>query len=120
MWFAGAEISTRCCDGDCSYETFDFPQKIKIGEFQKPDKGTGKYFDCCKTAFRPYDVAVTAFLIIAKHYLKDTIQIESDGEEEQWFDAKLLCQMELGYGLEYNLKNLAKVKPVKIVGVNLF
>lgn len=117
QWFAGAEIETRCCDGDCSYETFDFPRIITerepIGEvcyynmarepvYNEKAK-VGRYFHCCKTAFRPYDWAVTAFLVIAKHYLGDKIIVHSDGEVPQWQDAMLLCQIELGYGMDFQL-----------------
>jgi hypothetical protein len=45
-------------------------------------------------------LAVTAFLLIAKHYLKEAIEIKSDGGNDDWFDAKLLCHVKLGYGYE--------------------
>jgi hypothetical protein len=61
----------------------------------------GKYFGFCKTAFKPYDWAVTAFLIIAKHYLGDRILVHSDGTSANWHDARLICQIELGYGMEF-------------------
>lgn len=102
-WYAGAKIITRCCDGDCSYETFNFPQKMELKGWQEPDNENRKYFNCCKTAFRPYDLAVTAFLVIAKHHLGDSIIVRSDGEEEHWFDAKLLCQLNLDYGVSFKL-----------------
>lgn len=116
-WFAGVEVQTRCCDGDCSYETLYFPKVITkqepVGEIcyydieRRPvyrEKATvGKYFDCCKTAFRPYDWAVTAFLVIVKHYLGGKIIVRSDGELPQWQDAMLLCQLDLGYGMEFQL-----------------
>lgn len=100
-WFAGVELQTRACNGDCSYETFSFPRTIKLREWQKPDEKK-HYFAFCKTAFRPYDVAVTAFLVIAKHHLGDAIVVSSDGDSPQWFDAKLLCQLHLGYGMQYD------------------
>lgn len=101
-WYAGATLEARCCNGDCSYETFYFPRVLQPADWEKPDRH-GRYFDFCKTAFRPYDVAVTAFLVIAKHYLKGKLVVTSDGEMEHWFDAKLLCQMELDYGLGFHL-----------------
>lgn len=121
QWFAGVQLQTRCCDGDCSYESLFFPKTQNTGEgfcslvteisYYKEDgtpaysdpKHVGKIFSFCKTAFRPYDWAVTAFLIIAKHYLKDTILISSDGELPHWHDAMLLCQLELGYGMDFRL-----------------
>ncbi|HDZ77114.1 MAG TPA: hypothetical protein ENH41_03425 [Candidatus Omnitrophica bacterium] len=99
-WFAGAEIEKRCCDGDCSYESFIF-ERIFNGKFLQ--KENGLYFDFCKTAFRPYDLAVITFLIIAKHHLGKGIKVSSDGEDCHWFDGKLLCQQFLGYGFEYKI-----------------
>ncbi len=101
-WFAGAELSKRSCGGDCSHETFHFPQTLKPGAWNEPDQ-SGQYFDCCKTAFKPYDWAVTAFLVIAKHYLGDKLKVSSDGEMEHWSDAMQLCQIELGYGMDFRL-----------------
>jgi len=101
VWFAGAEIKKRVCDGDCSYETLYFPRHFFPEKWEKPKKG--KYFEFCKTAFRPYDLAVITFLIIAKHYLKEKIIVKSDGTNDHWFDGKLLCQMTLHYGLNFKL-----------------
>lgn len=105
-WFAGAMLQTRACDGDCSYETFHFPRVTNPDDIEwqsERDRPKGLYFNCTKTAFRPYDVAVTAFLIIAKHYLKDLIEVSSDGRDEHWQDAKNLCQFHLGYGFDFHM-----------------
>lgn len=98
-WFAGTTIDSRCCNGDCSYETFYFPRVLKPSGWEKPRQG--KYFNFCKTAFRPYDLAVTAFLVIADHHLGDQIVVSSDGEQSHWFDAMMLCTAILGYGLNF-------------------
>jgi len=117
QWFAGRYLTKRCCDGDCSHETFSFPRTLKdhepVGEISYYDMAgqpvynreieVGKYFDFCKTAFKPYDWAVTAFLVIAKHYLGDNLLVRSDGTSANWQDARLLCQVELGYGLSFQL-----------------
>lgn len=108
-WYAGHLVATRACPGDCSYETFCFPRVYGPQEWEEPDK-RGLYFQFCKTAFRPYDLAVTAFLVIAKHRLGNQIVVSTDGEDEHWFDAKLLCQMELGYGLELTVRDGELVK----------
>lgn len=101
-WFAGTTLDTRTCDGDCSYETVGFPRDISKQKFlQESDEHKGLFFSCCKTAFRPYDVAVTAFLIIAKHHLGDKLHVASDGEDQHWQDGKRLCWTYLGYGPEY-------------------
>ncbi len=64
-WFAGAVLQARSCDGDCSHETF---------RLYRSDQ---HYFGFCKTACKPYDIAVTAALIIVKHYVRD-IHVSSD------------------------------------------
>ena len=63
----------------------------------KPDEN-GLYGGYVKTGFRPYDVAVTAILLVIKHYLKDRFVIHSNGADAQWADARRLCQQVLGYG----------------------
>lgn len=104
-WFAGAKIQTRVCGGDCSHETFWFPRVREKANWDKPEihNGLKLYFSCTKTAFKPYDLAVNCFLIIAKYHLRSRIIVHSDGEKEHWFDGMLLCHKILGYGLEFKL-----------------
>lgn len=98
-WFAGALLRTRACNGDCSHETFYFPRVMT----HEHHIAHGYHFDCCKTAFKPYDLTVQAFLIIAKHHLGDEILIASDGNEQHWIDAQNLVDHVLGYGMELDL-----------------
>jgi len=117
-WFAGVVLNQRVCDGDCSYETFYFPRVLPDSEkpvqpvcYYRADgipvyndpRCVGKYFQFCKTAFRPYDLAVTSFLVIAKHHLGERIIVRSDGTIAHWMDAVKLCQNVLGYGLDFEL-----------------
>lgn len=101
-WLAGVTLQHRACNGDCSYESVWFERDKKLESYDKPNE-RGLYFEFCKTAFRPYDLAVTAFLIIAKHYLGDRFVVTSDGEQAQWDDARRLCAEYLGYGASYVL-----------------
>lgn len=106
QWFAGVTLEKRQCNGDCSYETFAFPRKMKKNEDYWTDttkEEGGLQFSCCKTAFRPYDLAVICFLIIAKRHLKAKIKVSSDGEDQHWADGRLFCHIHLGYGEEYHL-----------------
>jgi len=100
IWFAGVVLNQRTCDGDCSYETFYFPRVI-------PEQcllaKNGYYFDCCKTGFRPYDLAVQVFLVVAKHHLGKTMIVKSDGDARLWLDAAKLCENVLGYGFDFVL-----------------
>jgi hypothetical protein len=41
-------------------------------------------FNFCKTAQKPYDLAVVACLCILQHRLKDAIQVSSDGDYFDW------------------------------------
>jgi len=102
-WFAGALLATRCCDGDCSHESFILERVYNKPFGLEPDE-SGRHFEFCKTAYKPYDLAVTACLIIAKHHLGDEIVVSSDGEEKDWIDAMLLCEKLLGYGNDFRLE----------------
>lgn len=106
QWFAGATLNARICNGSCDYETFAIDRVFQPEKWQEPDEN-GLYFDCCKTAFRPYDLAVTAVLLIARHHLGDAFQVSSDGSDKQWFDTKLLCYSRLGFGTEYRMDDRA-------------
>ena len=56
-------------------------------------------FNFCKTARKPYDIAVMCALVIACHHFKDKIMISSDGEiNSEWREAVDMCKDRLGYG----------------------
>jgi len=101
-WFAGVLLQKRTCGGNCAHESMMIERIKSLREWDSP-KENGLYFDFCKTAFKPYDLAVITLLIIAKHYLKEKIKVSSDGTDAQWFDGKMLCQQELEYGLDFEL-----------------
>lgn len=48
--------------------------------------------DFCKTAEKPYDMAVTASLILAKKIFGDDIEIRSDGDWSDWESGQLLYE----------------------------
>ena len=87
----GILIKHRTCDGNCSYETFRICRTC--GETDKVRNG--RYSDSCKTGFRPYDFAVQCVLLVAKHHLKDRMQVWSGGSDFHWNDARLLCYVHL-------------------------
>jgi hypothetical protein len=105
-WFAGANLSTRTCDGDCSHETFLVEQRFTIEPWMRPEDD---FFACCKTAYKPYDIVVTGCLIILTHYFGDVVRVSSDGEEHDWEDGRRLCQHVLGYGADFRLPREAEV-----------
>jgi len=105
-WFGGTLVSKRIapCDNLSSvaqggYETVHSRRSVPTDSFQL-DKYIGQnlFFNSCKTAYRPYDLAVTAVLIALKHHFPACI-ISSNGEEKDWLDGRILCNNILGYGL---------------------
>ena len=46
----------------------------------------------CKTAFKPYDTAVTASLILAKKIFGSDFQLTSDGNWNDWESGRLLYE----------------------------
>lgn len=102
-WFAGAQVDTRMCNGDCSYESFIFSI---IHESKKQYEGG--FFGFTKTAYRPYDLAVNCFLIIAKHHMGNLLTVKSDGDTQHWADGRILCQNILGYGIDFELDTEAE------------
>jgi hypothetical protein len=93
----GVTIRHRCCNGHCSFETLALARKLDLQAGDDPDEN-GLYGEWVKTGFRPYDIAVTAALLIAKRHLGDHVVVQTNGTEAQWSDGKRLCQKVLGYG----------------------
>ena len=80
------------------YESFVLPRIMDLEQGPREPNEDGLFGDFVKTAFRPYDIAVTAILLIAKRYLGQQFTIHSNGAGPQWGDAKRICQAVLGYG----------------------
>jgi hypothetical protein len=93
----GVLLKHRCCGGKCCCETFRL-ERIMIPDSGEEPDNNGLFIRGVKTAFRPYDIAVTAALIVAKRHLGDLFLVHTNGGESQWSDAKRLCQDILGYG----------------------
>ena len=94
--------------GEGAHETFDFPRTL-VTQTWKEHEEYGLRFEFCNTAQKPYDIAVTAFLVIAQHYLKEKIKVSSDGDDSDWDAARNLCQSILGYGVEFKLPEESEV-----------
>ena len=89
--------------GELSHETFCLEKTHEIQDWQKDMKKGELIFQFTKTARKPYDIAVTACLVIAKHHFGEKIRISSDGNDSEWNDGKQLCQEILGYGQDFKL-----------------
>ena len=62
--------------GDDGHEDFEL-SRIK-----------GNYFDFCKTARKPYDLAVCCCLLILEKYFDGTFIVRSDGDKDGGFDGE--------------------------------
>jgi hypothetical protein len=109
-WYAGtllkqrtAPICTKTGKGLGSYETFHIERKINPEEYFGTFEPGEKIYHGVKTAYRPYDIIVTAVLIALKNHFADEVTIKSDGEGKDWIDGRMLCQNLLGYGLKIEL-----------------
>lgn len=109
-WFAGSLLRQRTAPtgtngyGSGSYETAGLERKVGVKDENTfiqyhDDEKRDLIFECCKTAYRPYDLAVTAFYTIVKHHVPKT-RVSSDGGEEDWMDAMIICHNLLGYPME--------------------
>lgn len=86
---------------DQDHETFSV-QLEKGTSYSKDDAGRDFYF--CKTARKPYDIAVQCCLIVFNHHLgTEHFVVTSDGDMEEWQDAMTTCQDVLGYGDDFKL-----------------
>ena len=75
--------------GDDSHETFAVSQKHD------------SQFNFCKTAQKPYDLAVTAVLMVIEHHAPAHFETSSDGDVEDWRPAAELNQKLFGYGYRF-------------------
>jgi hypothetical protein len=96
----GVFLKHRCCPGNCDYEPFRF---LRVLNPCDDVTGDGLCWAFAKTGFRPYDLAVTSALLVAKRHIRERMIVETDGGELQWADAKELCQSVLGYGGSFGI-----------------
>lgn len=78
-------------------------EPFSIRRLEEPRRPHPSIFSYCKTEKLPYDLCVKSVLIILKHYLGEQIQVMSDGDDTDWSDAKKMCMLNLGYGIEFKL-----------------
>ena len=92
------------CQGDCAYESVVIDRSTKQSRHAQ-DKPL--VFEFCKTGRSHYDIAVTAVLIAFKHHFGDDVRVSSDGDDDEWHDARLMCSMTLGYGDDFHFVTAA-------------
>ena len=112
-WHAGPQVVARVLgpDGDGSYETFRIERTFRPDYPEQRSEG-GWWFAFCKTNYRPYDLCVQGCLIILNHHLgSERLRVSSDGESQQWNEARDACQHVLGYGIDWGEGKLAPPQP---------
>ncbi len=62
-------------------------------------------FGFCKTAQKPYDLAVMSCLIIFKHHFGDQFRVSSDGEMVDWAPAVKLVREHLKYEEDWTFRD---------------
>ena len=80
------------------HETFIINRKGPARTGKPIRTPAGKRFGFCKTARKPYDVAVCACLIILTYHLPSDFSASSDGYINDWEPALVLTDKILGYG----------------------
>ena len=82
----------------------EFAKKFTIPpELQPADESTGganmahQFFECTKTARKPYDIVVQCCLILAKKHFDTAIAISSDGGKDEWETAIDIIEKNFGY-----------------------
>jgi hypothetical protein len=138
----GVIVRHRCCNGTCSFETFEverddsgepftpppsgWPDRSEADEALMHDRDPNWTGGSCKTAYRPYDLAVQCFLVIAKHHLREKFMVRSDGLDLHWHEAYDLCHEVLGYPrrefqiveLESGMSNMFPIAHLAATGPN--
>lgn len=87
-------------NGALAHETFTFPRTLQITEKSFSLYKNGYYFEFCKTARKPYDLFVTAVLLLAKKHFGESIRISSDGNWEEWEEGRKLLKNILNYDFD--------------------
>lgn len=80
---------------DLGHETFVLKRTIPADAY-RPANDKGEAFDCCKTAMKPYDLMVTAMLIVVDNDCAGAVRVSSDGARDDWTRGLELVQRALG------------------------
>jgi len=83
------EISDSCIalNGNPDHETLYLERVPTIPAYRA---GQG-HFAFCKTAYKPYDVVVTAILCLAAHITEGAFKVSSDGGPSDWAEGLALA-----------------------------
>jgi hypothetical protein len=82
-------------------------EPFQIKTFETPRRPGRQIVSYCKTEKLPYDLCVKCALIVFSHYMGNDFKVASDGKDDDWQDAKQLCQSCLGYGSDFTLSDVS-------------
>ena len=85
---------------DLSHEGFEIERVFKPEDWQVP-KWAGRYCTFCKTARKPYDLAVGLALIAFREVFGEAVIVSSDGQESDWVEAFTLYNQLFGTQLKF-------------------
>lgn len=90
--FGGSKFGPRVPEVNADHIRFngwkDEGHETFILNREKPGSGS-EHFDFCKTARKPYDIAVCLTLLICVHHAPNAIRIASDGSwDHEWLEAR--------------------------------
>jgi len=85
--------------GEHAHETLRLVRNV-TGEPMRAGEGV---FDFCKTAYKPYDLPVTAVLSLYKHYFPNVTSISSDGDASDWLRGVAFVEAACGLDVEIPL-----------------
>tara|TARA_R100001530_G_scaffold28352_1_gene22423 strand:+ start:120 stop:716 length:597 start_codon:yes stop_codon:yes gene_type:complete len=66
--------------GECGNESFNLSRVIIPRDDYDIPNDKGMYFNCCKTARKPYDYYIVSVLILMEKYFGNDVEITSDGD----------------------------------------
>jgi len=89
-----AGIDLEVDSSPANYVSFNGPNELGHESFIF--EKTLEEFNFCKTAGKPYDMAVVAVLIHAKKIFGDDITIKSDGNWDDWEGGRFLYETTFG------------------------
>lgn len=67
-----------------SHETFYLERCMEVQDYMRHRPPEQQRFAFCKTAYKPYDVVVTAILCLAEHLSGGVYRVSSDGDAADW------------------------------------
>jgi len=79
--------------GERSHETC---RVTRVNELD-PHLRRNEAFGFTKTAYKPYDRAVTAVLLAYRHRFPGEVRLSSDGDHDDWLEGQALVKAACGY-----------------------